>query len=440
MIGTLLLSLVLAAAPGGGSDGRSWEEASRASARALALGPGRELSGPGAMTLGSLVEEHDLLLFAERVGTVESARLAQAIYDRSGEVGFTTLATDLGPLTAHEVERLMRSRSLERYLRYRMHLLTIPTYNTEAEVPLIYQVDQRRVDAANATRERGEEVDDVRPASPGIWGLDIEHIAAAPVAARFLRRHTAGEAELMDPVWTLYGARWLNPLLIGVGDGAVLEELRENFGRSDAEAAWRATRQLLDAYEIYQREDDEPAWAAERRASVMDENLRHYAARHPQVTRLLVKMDPQLLSHPLLERPFGARIRDWARERGLSVSSVVVDCVSGEVMHPWFGDARPCEPQLGLATESFSELADGGLTLIDLRALRTHPALSERPTEVQQLVASQDLLVLVADATPTRLLPGRSLVVWYGSGLAVLLLSLLASIAYTVWYLRRRAR
>src|SRR5262249_36286583 len=139
---------------------------------------GGTLSGPGAKPLLEEGRAADVFMFGENHGAHEIAAYADALYRGVSNDKPRRLVPEIGPATATELERMLRDGSFRSYMVEGVHLLSVPFFFWEDELPLVEDV--AKANPSNA---------------PAIWGVDQEFVAGAPIVLLRLDTLATTEAE-----------------------------------------------------------------------------------------------------------------------------------------------------------------------------------------------------------------------------------------------------
>jgi hypothetical protein len=388
---------------------------------------GTTLAGPGAQRLVDEGRAADLFMFGENHGAREIAEFADAVYLSVSNGRPRRLATEIGPATATELESMLRDGTYRAYEAEGVHLLSVPFFFWEEEVPLVEDVVK-----ANT------------PGTPAIWGLDQEFVAGAPIVLGRLDALATTDDERNAITAARRSAFW-NPLMFGMGGYAPVKALRDAFASSPNTEARELTEQVELGYRIYKEQSGDWKWSNERRETLMMENFLAYVTKAGgDPGPLFFKLGAYHLmrGEGHVAEPLGLRLSRWAAERGKTTLNVFVDCRGGELRDVILGRAVPCDSYLDGAADVFGpHLANGGSTLFDLRPLRNRPELAQLPKKVQRVVANYDWFLIAANTHPSTFLPGHLATLVYGGIIgSVALLAIVLAIAWIVRRIRRWRR
>lgn len=386
------------------------------------------LSGSGSKPLLDDGRAADIFLFGENHGAHEIAAYADALYRGVSADKPRRLVTEIGPATATELEDMLRDGSYRAYMSEGVHLLSVPFFFFEDELPLAE-------DAVKATAA----------GTPAIWGVDQEFVAGAPIVLRRLDALATTDAERGAIAAARRSALW-NPLLFGMVSDSAVKALQAAFANSPSAQARQITEQLVLGFRIYQEQSGDWKWSNERRETLMMENFLAYAAElDDRPGPLFFKLGAFHLMRgdsPTSTQAFGARVSQWATQHGMTTLNVFVDCRGGELRDVILDRAVPCDTYLDGDADVFgAHLIDGRDTLFDLRPLRNLPDLKQLPKKVQRVVAGYDYLLLAANTHASTFLPGHLATLVYGGIMAALALTVL--VLLIVWIaraIRRRRR
>lgn len=387
------------------------------------------IAGTGGERLLTEAHASPVLMFGENHGLAEIAHFATALYRDLSANQPRRVLTEIGPASAHEVERMLRAGELRGFLAQGTNLHALPFFSWAEELPL--------PEAAVAAF----------PASDrAIWGVDQEFIAAAPLLLPRLAE-LASTPSQHDAIAAVRRASWLNPFLFGMGSGKALHQLAVAFaGSGEGE---RLSQDLQLTHRIYREQmGGDGAWSNARRETLMMENFLNYTEQQAAPPGpLFAKFGAFHLfrgSSPTVPEAFGAQLSRWAEERGLRTLNLFAECAGGRMREGLFGREVPCEAFLTGRSDGFHDLLlEGAWTLFDLRPLRAHPALADASGRVQLVIQGYDYLLLVPEPSAATFLPGTLVTHRYGLivlGTGLLLVLLLGVLLRRWWQRRRRAR
>ena len=260
-----------------------------------------EIVGAGAEKILIEGRNADIFMLGENHGIKEIAELSQILYRELSRENPRLLVTEIGPTTAYQTEQMIRDGGFEQFLDKKTNLLSVPFFSLEQELPLLYQAIK------NFPNDK-----------ESIWGLDQEFVASVPIISKRLES-LASTPEEKKALKKLKRANFLNPVLIGMSDGEVLQELQQTFANSPSEVQ-RITQQLVTSNDIYRGQSDgRGRWSNEARESLMMENFEHYANEYKgEVPSMFIKFGSYHLHRgksPTVEKALGLRIDNWAKQR-----------------------------------------------------------------------------------------------------------------------------
>ncbi|HVT33096.1 MAG TPA: hypothetical protein VHE32_10635 [Rhodanobacteraceae bacterium] len=391
---------------------------------------GSTLGGEGAKRILDEGRTADFFLFGENHGAHEIAAFADALYLGTSTDGSRRLVTEIGPATATELETMLRDGSYRSYLAEGVHLLSVPFFFWEDELPL----------AENVVKANP-------PGVPAIWGLDQEFVAGAPVVLHRLDALATTDAERNAIASARRSAFW-NPLLFGMGSDGPVKALRDAFGTSANAEARKLTEEIELGFRLYKEQSDggDWKWSNERRETLMMDHFLDYVQKAGgDPGRLFFKLGAFHLMRgesPAVTEALGLRLSRWAADHGKKTVNVFVDCRGGELRDVVLGRAAPCDSYLDGDADVFGpHLVDSGTTLFDLRPLRDLPALKQMPKRAQRIVANYDWYIAVTNTHASTFLPGHLATLVYGGTIAVCALAVVVLlIAWIVRRIRRRRR
>lgn len=374
--------------------------------RDLVLDAG-ELAGPGGVVLREAAADAHFVLLGEDHGIAEVPAFATALYRLLEPAGFDTLAVEVGPRVASEVERILgmdeqRAR-LEAFLDE--YPFSLAFYDLEEEFAFL-----ERAAALSGPKFRLVGVDQELMGASKLLLRQAHALARGPEVAARLDALLAAEAKA-----TVKAQRSGNPadLFMLTADARELTAVRDLLA-TESPAAARPIDALLASREIYALNAREGWRSNVLRARLMREHLR--AAFTAAWPKMLVKIGAYHAFkgiNPLRSRELGNFLAEVAELLGSRSLHVLVVGGSGEQSR-FAGIGRPPEtapidvatPEGGLpALAPFVEIAarHERWSLFDLRPLRPmYRKLEPADPELERLVFGYDLVVVIPRATPSR--------------------------------------
>lgn len=297
----------------------------------LAFADGR-LSGPGADLLAREIGTAHFFLVGEQHATATIAEIETALQRTAAEAGYAHTALEIGPTTAMEVERLVRSGPgrLTGYLRAPGHGFTVAFLLWTEEVALAEQAVTLSPAGANA-----------------IWGLDQEFVGSLPLLLPRLEALARTPAQ-REAVARLQVQSAANPMLLGTMPAADLEPLQAAFPFADNPVAAASVADLVLSNRIY-------APFTGRGGSGYEANVARetYMKRNflEAFTAAELGAEAADQSPPRVFFKFGANhmmrgfsttdvpslgnfVAEWGLSRGLTTANVYVGCVGGQQNDP----------------------------------------------------------------------------------------------------------
>ena len=380
------------------------------------------LSHEGGIKLLNEAKKVDLFMFGENHGIKEIAQLSQVIYSEISKKSPRILVTEIGPTTAREVWELMGSKAYEEFMGKGMNLYAVPFFFLEQEVPLLYQVK-------NSFSETDQ----------ALWGLDQEFMAGAPIILRRLEKLAKTGAEI-SIVNKAYRQDFLNPFMIGMGNGKILYELQNVFSKSESKEARNITEQLLHSFKIYQANSDgRHRWSNETRETLMMSNFEQYVSEYKDsIPPMYFKLGSFHLhkgTSPTVREALGYRLYKWAKERNKTTLNVFVDAVDGKTINPLTGLKTTLKSKSSWKASVFNGmLLNNQPTLFDLRPLKKHLELANIPRNMRLMINGYDYLILFPKAEAQNFLQGT--LVTYGYGIPILLFVSIIVIILVKWFIK----
>ncbi len=365
---------------------------------------GGELAGPGAAVLREAAADARFVLLGEDHGIAEIPGFAAALYRALQPAGFDTLAIEVGPRVASEVERVLGME--QRRARFAAFLAEYPFalayYDLEPELAFL------------------ERAADLSSASFRLVGLDQELLGASKFLLRQARAMARGEeaAARLDALLAAEAKAYARAqrsgepgdLFMLTADRAELEAARDALAR-ESQAAARPLEALLESREIYELNATAGYRSNLQRAELMRRNLR--AALPGSWPKMLVKVGANHAYkglNPLRSRELGNFLAEVAELVGSRSLHLMVVGAHGE-QSLFAGVGRPpaatpidlVGPAGGLPfLAPLVEIADRHerWSLFDLRPLRPlYRKLGPWEPELERLVYGFDLVLVIPTAT-----------------------------------------
>lgn len=401
-----LATLALLALPAARADAADVATALAAERRDLVLDAG-ELAGPGGVVLREAAADAHFVLLGEDHGIAEIPAFATALYRLLEPAGFDTLAVEVGPRVASEVERILGMD--EHRARFEAFLSEYPFsvafYDREEELAFL-----ERAAALSGAKFRLVGVDQELMGASKLLLRQAHALARGPEVAARLDALLAAEAKAFaraqrsgDP----------SDLFMMTADARELAAVREQLA-AESPAAARPLDALLASREIYALDAREGWRSNVLRAGLMREHLR--AAFTGAWPKMLVKIGAYHAFkgiNPLRSRELGNFLAEVAELLGSRSLHLLVVGGQGEQSR-FAGIGRPPEtapiavatPEGGLpALAPFVEIAarHERWSLFDLRPLRPlYRKLSPIDPELERLVYGFDLVLVIPRGTASR--------------------------------------
>ena len=378
----------------------------------------------GADSLIANAMESDIFYFGENHGISEIASLAQLLYDSLSSNSPQILVTEIGPYSSKEVESLVASGQYEAFMESGTNLLSVPFFFLKQEVPLLKS-------AVKQWEGTGIE---------GVWGLDQEFMAGAPIVFQYLEKLATTDQE-RKAVKKVRRKSIFNPFLIGMGSGDALTSLRASFENATSSEARDLTEQLVLSHKIYKEQmGGDARWSNKRREDLMMENLLRQVEDMDSVPNLFLKFGAYHLhrgASPTVKEALGLMVHKWALEQGMTTTALSVNALEGETLNPIFGTKEPLSGTARWKSSVFGQLVGDDPVLFDLRAIRNHPEVEGLSKRFQLMIQGYDFLILYPKGTAQDFLEGRLATKVYAIIIGVIVLLVLATL---IFFLVRRIR
>lgn len=369
---------------------------------------GGNVDGSALPILRPAVQNAQFVLVGEDQGIAQIPAIVGALCDQLVPAGFHTMAVEVGPLAARNLEAWIREPGGRGQLAaFETHYpANIAFYNWSEEFDLLSRC------AAKATGPFH------------VWGLDQELMGSSGwILTKILEQqpgpNAAREARhLLQKNDEAYAAasKSGNPgeLMMMSSSDDELNSLREALRKEGNTTSQVLFDSLLQSREIYKKNmDGQSAESNRQRALLMKHN---FAADYERATnkggpapRVLLKFGAWHMFkgiNPLLNNDLGNYVTELADGHGTSSVRILILGVKGDQLH-FAGIGRPPAPApLNLAEDKDSDflylkpmfdnmLADG-FTVFDLRGFRPgFRSLRPLDGEMERLIFGYDFLVLI---------------------------------------------
>lgn len=369
---------------------------------------GGEVDGSALSLLRPALQNAQFVLVGEDHGIAQIPAIVGALCDQLVPAGFHTMALEVGPLAARNLEAWIREPGGRGHLAaFETHYpANIAFYNWSEEFDLLSRC------AAKATGPFH------------VWGLDQELMGSSGwILTKILEQKPGPNAaretrHLLQKNDEAYAAasKSGNPgeLMMMSASDDELNGLREALRKEGNTTSQALFDSLLESREIYKKNmDGQGAESNRQRALLMKHN---FAADYERATsiggpapRVLLKFGAWHMFkgvNPLLNNDLGNYVTELADGHGMSSVRILILGVKGDQLH-FAGIGRPPAPApLNLAEDKDSDflylkpmfdnmLADG-FTVFDLRGFRPgFRSLGPLDREMERLIFGYDFLVLI---------------------------------------------
>ncbi|MEM8887890.1 MAG: hypothetical protein AAGD28_07875, partial [Bacteroidota bacterium] len=390
-----------------------------------------KISGPGAESLLKAAHQSELFLLGENHGIVEIAEFSHLFYKELSTKHPRYFVTEIGPATASVVEDKIREGSYESYMDEGVNLHAVPFFFLKEEVPMLKSLTNNFPNT-----------------SPVLWGLDQEFVAGAPVVFDQLEKLVETEVE-KEALESARSSAFFNPFLIGMGEGAALEELHQAMLTSGNEQASKITSQLVLSHKIYKEQmGGDYKWSNKRREDLMMENFLDYeSASGDTSASYFFKFGAYHLHRgksPTVERALGLQLDEWAQNQGMTTTNIFVDAMSGETRDALMGGTTEISTGALWKKSPFGSFVKDQPILFSLTALKGHPELEEASGKIKLLIAGYDYLLLFPKGSASEFMEGTLVTHAYGAAIlafaVLILIALIFGIVKLIKRIRKRRR
>lgn len=382
----------------------------------LAVSDGR-LDGSALPVLQNAIQNAQFVLVGEDHGIAQIPAIVGGLCDQLMPAGFHTMALEVGPLAAQNLEAWAQDPGGRSQLAAfeTKYPASIAFYNWSEEFDLLSHC------AAKAD-------------SPfHIWGLDQELMGSSGwILTKILEQKPGPNAarevqELLQKNDQDYAAaaKSGNPgqLFMMSASDDDLNRVRDRLQKEGNAASQALFESLLESRQIYQKNmTGQYADSNRQRALLMKHNFvadYQRATSNGATPKILFKFGAWHMFkgiNPLLNNDLGNYVAELADGQGTSSVRILILGVNGEQLR-FAGIGRPAAPApLNLAEDKdsdflylkpmFENLLPTGFTFFDLRGLR-HEFRSLGPVdrEMERLIFGYDFVVLIPHPTASHVLP-----------------------------------
>jgi hypothetical protein len=379
---------------------------------------GSNLGGSALPVLQSVVQDAQFVLVGEDHGIAQIPAIVGGLCEQLMPAGFHTMALEVGPLAAANLERWVRDPGGRGQLATfeKQYPANIAFYNWSEEFDLLSHC------AAKATGPFQ------------IWGLDQELMGSSgwiltkileqkpgPDAARkalLLRQKSdaayAAAAKSGDPS---------ELFMLKASDGELngLRDALQKEGNTTSMALWNS---LLESRQIYQKNMNGQTGESNRqRALLMKHNfVSHYrrvTSNGAPIPKILFKFGAWHMFkgiNPLLNNDLGNYVAELADGQGTTSVRIMILGVNGDQLR-FAGIGRPAAPaKVNLAEDKdsdflylkpmFDNLLAEGFTVFDLRGFRPgFRSLSPMDREMERVIFGYDFLILIPHPVSSHPIP-----------------------------------
>ena len=374
-----------------------------------------KLSGPAMPILQSALFEAQFVLIGEDHGISQIPQFSGAICELLGPQGFHTMAVEVGPLAAAEIQPwTLRDDGAKQLVEFeKKYPETIAFYNFHEE----YELLSRCARAAKAGKFR-------------LWGLDQELMGASElILTRILETHpgrlAADQTKRLVQKSEEAHATALksgNPgdTFMMTSSEEDLTRLRELLRKDGNTAGEALISELIESRDIYLKNMTAGYESNRERALLMKTTFEQAYSSATQEEgkppKVLLKLGGDHTYkgfNPLRNNDIGNFLAEMADGQGAKSLHILILGVKGSQLR-FAGIGRPFQPgDFNLAEDKdsdflflkpmFENLASDGWTMFDLRGMRLgFRSFGPVDKELERLIFGNDLLVLIPQATPSR--------------------------------------
>jgi hypothetical protein len=383
---------------------------------ALTLSDGN-LGGTALPILRPALQGAQFVLVGEDHGIVQIPAIVGALCDQLMPAGFQTMALEVGPLAAQNLETWVQEPGGRGQMAAfeKKYPASIAFYNWSEEFDLLSHCAAKTAGPLH------------------LWGLDQELMGSSGwILTKILEQKPGPDAareaqQLLQKNDEAYAAaaKSGNPgalFMMSVSDDELngLRDLLQKEGNATSQALFDS---LLESRQIYQKNmNGQGAESNRQRALLMKHNFvadYQQAASNGAPPKVLFKFGAWHMFkgiNPLLNNDLGNYVTELADGQGTSSVRILILGVKGDQLR-FAGIGRPAAPApLNLAEDKdsdflylkpmFDNLFAEGSTVFDLRGFRPgFHSLGPVDGEMERLIFGYDFLVLIPDPAPSHPLP-----------------------------------
>lgn len=379
---------------------------------------GDNLGGSALSVLRPAVQDAQFVLVGEDHGIAQIPAIVGTLCDQLMPAGFHTMALEVGPLAAHNLEAWVRDPGGRGQLTAfeKQYPANIAFYNWSEEFDLLSRCSAKTIGPFD------------------LWGLDQELMGSSGwILTKILEQkpgpNAAREARhLLQKNDEAYAAaaKSGNPgelFMLSASDDE-LNGLRDALRKEGNPTSQALFDSLLESRQIYQKNmNGQNAESNRQRALLMKHNFvadyQRAASNGASAPKILLKFGAWHMFkgiNPLLNNDLGNYVAELADGQGTSSVRILMLGVNGDQLR-FAGIGRPAAPApLNLAEDKdsdflylkpmFDNLLADGFTVFDLRGFRPgFRSLGPVDREMERLIFGYDFLVLIPHPSASHPFP-----------------------------------
>lgn len=363
-----------------------------------------QLAGGGASVLAAALRDAQFVFLGEDHGIAQVAQFADALYTHLQPLGFHTLALEVGPYTAAELNRTLAGAAAEEQHRrfLQQHAMTVPFYNTREEYSFL-----EHARALSGSRFRIIGFDQELMGASGLLLEEVERQKLTPALRGRVERLRQDERKAEADAKSTGNPMQLFMMTAPAEELTSLEQELQK-----AKLGARPIINLLASRHIYELFGSD-GYRSNVERSLLMRRYFHEAYREGEKVMLKAGGEHAFKGiNPLRNRDLGNHIAEQAEGRGQSSVHIIMLGGGGEQLM-FAGAGAPMKPSPITVDSRDSQLTQfkpiidealrhDGWSLFDLRPLRAMIRKLKPDAEMERIVLGFDFAVIVPQAKASQ--------------------------------------
>lgn len=363
------------------------------------------IAGDGANLLTEAVHDAQFVFLGEDHGLAQVAQFADALFATLQPLGFNTLALEVGPFTAKELNEAVAAREEHHRAFLSQHPMTVPFYNTREEFSFLQHARQ-----LSGGRLRIIGFDQELIGSSGLLLEQVEHEKLTPALRATVARLRGDDAAALQKARE---SRNPTQLFMLTAPRADLESLERELKAARLDA--HPIINLLESRHIYELYTGRMQYRNNVERSLLMRKYFHQSYPDSSREKVMLKAGGEHAFkgvNPLLNRDLGNHVAELAEGHGGTSVHIIIIAAGGEQLM-FAGAGAPMKPMAINAMGRDSQLSafqpvveealkHEGWSLFDLRPLRPIAQRLKMGPEFERVVLGFDFAVIVPKGDPSH--------------------------------------